>query len=101
MTHCGYNALQVKRDKLLRPAGTELTAYGFGILLDFWVSELREALKKEGVIAATAAETKTSSSSSSSVDAATVPLPDKDDIDQGAELCDFANASLTLTLRYL
>ena len=98
MTHCGYNALQVKRDKLLRPAGTELTAYGFGILLDFWVSELREALKKEGVIAATAAETKTSSSS---VDAATVPLPDKDDIDQGAELCDFANASLTLTLRYL
>ena len=44
------NRLQVKRDKLLRPAGTELTAYGFGVLLDFWVSELKSALRREGVI---------------------------------------------------
>ena len=68
---------QVKRDKLLRSAGTELTAYGFGVLLDFWVSEIREALKKEGVItAATAAAT-------TAVAAETVPLP-ADDIEEGA-----------------
>ena len=42
----------MKRDKLLRPAGTELTAYGFGVLLDFWVSELKAALRREGVIQA-------------------------------------------------
>ena len=69
----------MKRDKLLRPAGTELTAYGFGVLLDFWVSELREALKKEGVIT-TAADT----AATAAVAAETVPLPADDDIDQGA-----------------
>ena len=47
--------MQVKRDKLLRPAGTELTAYGFGVLLDFWVSEIRDALKKEGILSETSA----------------------------------------------
>jgi len=46
---------EVKRDKLLRPAGTELTAYGFGVLLDFWVSEIRDALKKEGILSETSA----------------------------------------------
>ena len=61
----------MKRDKLLRPAGTELTAYGFGVLLDFWVSELRETLKKEGIITAT------------DVAAEKVPLPD--DTDQEGE----------------
>ena len=91
----------MKRDKLLRPAGTELTAYGFGVLLDFWVSELKEALKKEGLIsnlAATAASGETAkdiekramkklfgaaSSSSSSMAPEEVPLPEQDDIDQG------------------
>ena len=89
----------MKRDKLLRPAGTELTAYGFGVLLDFWVSELKEALKKEGLIsspAATAASGETAKdiekramkklfggASSSSMAPEEVPLPEQDDIDQG------------------
>ena len=91
----------MKRDKLLRPAGTELTAYGFGVLLDFWVSELKEALKKEGLISNPAASTAASgetakdiekramkklfgAASSSSMAPEEVPLPEQDDIDQGA-----------------
>ena len=87
----------MKRDKLLRPAGTELTAYGFGVLLDFWVSELKEALKKEGLIsnpAGTAAGEaskdiekramkKLFGAASSSMAPEEVPLPEQDDIDQG------------------
>ena len=59
----------------MRPAGTELTAYGFGVLLDFWVSELRETLKKEGIITAT--------DTNATVAAEKVPLPD--DTDQEGE----------------
>ena len=68
--HFTSDASQVKRDKLLRPAGTELTAYGFGVLLDFWVSEIRDALKKEGIPPETSV--------------AAVKVSEKDDSDQGA-----------------
>ena len=110
------DALQVKRDKLLRPAGTELTAYGFGVLLDFWVSELKEALKKEGLISNPAASTAASgetakdiekramkklfgaaSASSSSMAPEEVPLPEQDDFDQGVALLSICKL-LSLTL---